>query len=758
MKTKMKLMLLVVAMAVIVGASMNPVSAATLTLDETVHVSYDKSMLNISVYPGYASYSGAWVYDANSYESAGVFGDGTVSGYRFVNHDRDAKTVNSYADDGTGIFAPVVVATADVGGGAGKNWASIWTTTDPGVDFANAADFDGTTKTTALANNLTGTIDITGMRSGTVYVIFGGYQQIVTVTMTMSGEGKTDIVDVCLIDLPTVGNGKNCYYVSSFDFSDTEGYDTITYHYIHDGVANRSRFIGAIIDGSAVEIISPLYGETLNQSASMPLVWTNLDPNGHSLVVDVWFGTEPNEANLEDYDMALVVDGGIAGETTVNVDAFFAPETYYWRVDNTIGDANTVVGRLLTFDTIVDVDDPPTVAMVTEAQMTFSDSDVAVLLEATVTNDVFPGSPTIIVWDANSAPGVTITPGGTDENPTATVDIINDTGSMVTVTITIFVSDAGNLIPVEASVEIDVYPDACAMALEGEYKTIAHTDMNGDCVTNDLDLRMLAAIWLDARPVGDVNVINGDFELLYKHGTTITGIFLEGKVVGGVGPNRQVGGTDRVFTFSDGSTDPNADVPGWIGYDIDHSKDPLDGNSQGFISNEHPNSIEGSILAFGVNGPQWAGSNYGALIVSDASVGNVVIDAGYELSMMVFPVAQPCATPIVFRLLANGVEITPSSSVEPTLLIREWEEISRTYDAATMASLTGKELTIVLGIDRDATALGKQTQFDNVSLVQVGGAVGGNGYINLKEFAAMAGAWLVDYSSTVPGPAYRRVE
>ncbi len=49
MKKKMKLMLLVVAMAVIVGASMNPVSAATLTLDEAVEVSFDKSEFNISV-------------------------------------------------------------------------------------------------------------------------------------------------------------------------------------------------------------------------------------------------------------------------------------------------------------------------------------------------------------------------------------------------------------------------------------------------------------------------------------------------------------------------------------------------------------------------------------------------------------------------------------------------------------------------------------------------------------------------------------
>jgi hypothetical protein len=247
-------------------------------------------------------------------------------------------------------------------------------------------------------------------------------------------------------------------------------------------------------------------------------------------------------------------------------------------------------------------------------------------------------------------------------------------------------------------------------------------------------------------------VINGDFETLYKPGTTLLGVMPEGSWTTGVGPDCPIGGT-KVYTFSDGSTDPNADVPGWIGYDIEHSLFPDDGNRQGFVTNEEPNSIEGSLLAYGSNGAFWGGNTNGALIVSDASVGNVVLDAGYELSAQILPVALPCATPIVFRLLANGVEITPSSSVEPALTVaKEWEEISRTYDAATMASLTGKELTIVLGVDRGADYGGKQTLFDNVSLVQVGGAVGGNGNINLKEFSEMAGAWLDDYASTGPMP------
>ncbi len=39
------------------------------------------------------------------------------------------------------------------------------------------------------------------------------------------------------------------------------------------------------------------------------------------------------------------------------------------------------------------------------------------------------------------------------------------------------------------------------------------------------------------------------------------------------------------------------------------------------------------------------------------------------------------ATPVVLELLADGVALTPSSSVDPALS-GDWQEFSRTYDAA----------------------------------------------------------------------------
>jgi len=244
MKKRMKLMLLVVAMTVIVGASMNPVSAAMLTLDETVEISYNKSEFNISVNAGNASYSGTnMAGDAVT----GIFGDGTVSAYDFINQDPVTFAVSSYANDGSGTIAHVV---ADVDTKPSEPWANVWTASDPGVDPADYAF--GVDRTVLRAMNITGTIDITDTSEGTAYVLFGGIKQLVTLTATMSGASVDDKVAEYEIQLITGNAGKNHIWVSSFVFTDADDYDTISYFYTHDGLAKRGRFMGSILTDTVV--------------------------------------------------------------------------------------------------------------------------------------------------------------------------------------------------------------------------------------------------------------------------------------------------------------------------------------------------------------------------------------------------------------------------------------------------------------------------------------------------------------------------
>jgi len=67
----------------------------------------------------------------------------------------------------------------------------------------------------------------------------------------------------------------------------------------------------------------------------------------------------------------------------------------------------------------------------------------------------------------------------------------------LTVELTLAVSDEANPTPVTDTMTIDVYDDACGMAVALDPAAIELTDLNGDCVTNLLDFAVMAGLWLD---------------------------------------------------------------------------------------------------------------------------------------------------------------------------------------------------------------------------------------------------------------------
>ena len=215
-----------------------------------------------------------------------------------------------------------------------------------------------------------------------------------------------------------------------------------------------------------------------------------------------------------------------------------------------------------------------------------------------------------------------------------------------------------------------------------------------------------------------IAVPNGDFETLYKPGTEITGIVAAGGWSMGVGLDCPIdGGTG--YEFTDGTTGTSADIAGWIGYDMDgwvaeggtYDRDITNGNFQGNIS-----LVDGNQF-FGANGGGW-GNPAGGLITSAASLGTV-LGGEYTLSMIVRG-PDGAAIPVVLDLLADGVVLAPASSVDPEVT-GDWQEVSRTYDAASLAGVLGQDLTIVLGVARGST--GGQTHFDGVLLSYVEGPI-----------------------------------
>jgi len=213
-----------------------------------------------------------------------------------------------------------------------------------------------------------------------------------------------------------------------------------------------------------------------------------------------------------------------------------------------------------------------------------------------------------------------------------------------------------------------------------------------------------------------VTVPNSSFELFYKPGTDILGVVSDDGWTLGVGPACPI--DNGQYIFDDGTTGDVADIPGWLGYDrqgwIDaggtYGRDETTGNFQGAVTPQGGPQHDG-LHCFNANGGGY-GNAAGALIVSDASLGNV--KAGiYTLSMYVKNAQGDPALPRVFDLLADGVVVTPTSSVDPAPSA-DWLEYTRTYDFTKLTSYVGQAITIVLGVGREAT--GAQSHFDSVSL------------------------------------------
>jgi hypothetical protein len=259
--------------------------------------------------------------------------------------------------------------------------------------------------------------------------------------------------------------------------------------------------------------------------------------------------------------------------------------------------------------------------------------------------------------------------------------------------------------------DIRLYPSKCVLSLRSA--DFARVDYVADCVVDCKELELMAENWL-AVPAATGIVPNGDFELMYKPATAITGVVSGGGWTQGVGPDCPI--DDGQYIFSDETTGTVADIPGWIGYDKEgwiasdgtYGRDQTTGNLQGSVARQGNYTPDG-LHCYLSNGGGW-GNAAGGLIVSDAPLGNVE-NGTYTLSM----VAQGNATPVVLDLLAGGVVLTPASSVDPELT-GDWQVFSRTYDSASLVGFLGQPVTIVLGVGRDAA--GNQTRFDDVTLLQ----------------------------------------
>lgn len=227
------------------GMSALTAQAATITFDSRTKVTSNTAW-EVSVFDGKAGYDGL---------ASGTFGDGTVAAYRFWQNVGGGSGVNGVATyaQGGGLISEITQTKSNPPTyGVG---ADVWTTSDPGVGYSTTPDYqDGVSPivstTVSGAYNVDGTIDISGLVSGTAYILAGAYQNSVTVALDMTGSGQTT---QSASNNYNTTNDRNVH-VFAFSFGDAAGYDQISYSFDNTGnnASNRSRFMGVVVDGEPI--------------------------------------------------------------------------------------------------------------------------------------------------------------------------------------------------------------------------------------------------------------------------------------------------------------------------------------------------------------------------------------------------------------------------------------------------------------------------------------------------------------------------
>ena len=330
-RTRSVLALSVVSLAILFTGTYQ-VEAAELIHEATVQVSDNESVYNLSVFPGKAGYDNGTV--------SGVFGDGTVVDYRFFTADPD--TVWSWIDGGEGRVADITSPPASNVAGAvnnSQNWPDVWVTSDPDTE---PADF--TTDTQAGAQNITGTIDVAGLGTGTLYFMHGTYHDSFVLALTMSGPGQADIQAEFADDPP---NTVNMGWVTSFSFSTGGVYNTVTYSYTNtDADGSRARFMGVIVDGgdpSKAQDPTP-ENEGLDVSRDIDLSWL---PGQFAVTHNLYVGE-----TFEDVEAATVPTAADLSTASFDPGRLDFGQTYFWRVDEVNGspDKSVFKGEIWSFE------------------------------------------------------------------------------------------------------------------------------------------------------------------------------------------------------------------------------------------------------------------------------------------------------------------------------------------------------------------------------------------------------------------------
>lgn len=169
-----------------------------------------------------------------------------IQGYRFVNAT-PKNVINTVLSSGV----PITMATTDTEFDSfNSNVAKIWTSTDPKSDLLKPEGI-ANVRTAGIRDigHVTGSIDISGLASGTIYFFYGSFNDAPSIIACMvDSEGALPNISVM-----NFHNGdradRNERYMSSVTFVNDAGYDSIVYDFASGFIGGAGRWDGIIVSG-----------------------------------------------------------------------------------------------------------------------------------------------------------------------------------------------------------------------------------------------------------------------------------------------------------------------------------------------------------------------------------------------------------------------------------------------------------------------------------------------------------------------------
>ncbi len=181
-----------------------------------------------------------------------------VIAYAWVGGTNNVPSVNVSGGDAGRIS---YTTSDDAFDGFGQQQLKLWTTTDPGTDlqttvadpYAAAADVNNGGHRSF--GGAVGTIDISGLGTGSVNVYYGSFNAtpLVSAVMRDLDGGQPDIT-IANAHLNADLANRTEYYLAELSFVNDLGYDVIEYTWLANGVdyTGNGRGVGTVLTGTAI--------------------------------------------------------------------------------------------------------------------------------------------------------------------------------------------------------------------------------------------------------------------------------------------------------------------------------------------------------------------------------------------------------------------------------------------------------------------------------------------------------------------------